>query len=157
MTEREFLLRLGARFTESAREVRGIDRIALIGSLTRKKYAPKDADVLVTIRADVDMESLAIHGRKLKGAAQTRNLGADIFLCDAWYHYVGRICSWRECHPRVACGGTRCGYGNRICDDLHNVDLNPSLLKEPPLEIWPRILVRGTIPDDTRHVLVQDV
>jgi hypothetical protein len=41
-------------------------------------------------------------GRRLKGTAQTFNLGADIFLADRSDHYLGRICHYRECHARVA-------------------------------------------------------
>jgi hypothetical protein len=57
-------------------------RIALFGSLVTDKPVPKDADVLVTIDATMDLASLARLGRRLKGAAQTINLGADIFLAD---------------------------------------------------------------------------
>jgi hypothetical protein len=44
---------------------------------------PKDADVLVTIDDTMDLDELARAGRRLKGSAQTINLGADIFLADA--------------------------------------------------------------------------
>ena len=56
-------------------------RIAVIGSLTTEKPSPKDADVLVTLRDDADVELLAQLGRKLKGTAQTRNLGRRRLSC----------------------------------------------------------------------------
>jgi hypothetical protein len=77
--------------------------MALIGSLTTAKPMPKDADVLVTIEDGLDLRPLARAARRLKGTAQRMNLGADIFLANAQERYVGRICHYRECHPRVAC------------------------------------------------------
>jgi hypothetical protein len=63
-------------------------RIALIGSLSTSKPLPKDADVLVTIEDGLDLGRLAA-GRRLKGAAQQINLGADIFLADKEGRYLG--------------------------------------------------------------------
>jgi hypothetical protein len=57
---------------------------------------PKDADLLVSIDADVDLDPLARLGGRLQGTAQTINLGADIFLADAAGHYLGRICHYRR-------------------------------------------------------------
>jgi hypothetical protein len=58
-------------------------RIALLGSLATEKPVPKDADVLVTIDTAMDLDPVARLGRRLQGAAQTINLGADIFLANA--------------------------------------------------------------------------
>jgi predicted nucleotidyltransferase len=70
-------------FVRSARSTPGVLRIALLGSLATDKPVPKDADVLVSIDPDVDLDPLARLGRRLQGTAQTINLGADIFLADA--------------------------------------------------------------------------
>lgn len=53
-----------------------------MGSLTTSKISPKDAGVLVTVAADSSLDGLAKAGRALKGYAQTRNSGADIFLAN---------------------------------------------------------------------------
>jgi hypothetical protein len=45
-----------------------------------RQPVPKDADVLVTIDAGIDLDPVARLGRRLKGTAQTINLGADISL-----------------------------------------------------------------------------
>jgi hypothetical protein len=74
------LLRAVLAFVRAARSSPGVLRIALLGSLATDKPVPKDADVLVTIDAAMDLSSLARFGRRLKGTAQTINLGADIFL-----------------------------------------------------------------------------
>jgi hypothetical protein len=84
-------------FTRAARSLPGVRRIALLGSLATHRPIPKDADVLVIIHADMDLASLASIGRRLKGSAQTINLGADIFLADEAGNYMGRICHYREC------------------------------------------------------------
>src|SRR5882672_3772980 len=100
---RHRLLKAVLAFVQAARSVSGVHRIALVGSLTTDKPVPKDADVLVVIDADIDLEPLARIGRRLKGKAQGINLGADIFLADAAGRYLGRICRYRECHSRVLC------------------------------------------------------
>ena len=98
---REFLLREVLRFVRTASTIPGVTRIALVGSLATMKANPKDADVLVSVTDDVDLARLATAGRTLKGRAQTRNSGADIFLADS-EGCIGRICHWRECWPRRA-------------------------------------------------------
>ena len=79
---RIFLLRLVLDFIRTARQVSGVERIALIGSLTRRKRYPHDADVLVSINESIDFASLAGAGRRFKGKAQGINSGADIFLAE---------------------------------------------------------------------------
>ncbi len=98
---RRHLLEAVLAFVRAARSTPGALRIALLGSLTTDKPIPKDADVLVTIDAATDLGPLARLGRRLLGTAQTINLGADIFLADAAGRYLGRICHYRECFPRV--------------------------------------------------------
>ena len=90
---RAFLLAEVQRFAERACTCLGVRRIALVGSLTTDKENPKDADVLVTVDDDADLVPLATLGRRLKGHAQSRNKGADIFLADPSGRYIGRICS----------------------------------------------------------------
>src|ERR1700747_2366324 len=101
----------------------GVRRIALLGSLATAKAIPKDVDLLVTVERAMDLSPLARAGRRLKGLAQTINLGADIFLADTAGHYLGRICHYRECHPRVACRAQHCGLRTHLNDDLHIVTL----------------------------------
>jgi predicted nucleotidyltransferase len=97
LTVRDELLAEVCRFVERARDCPGVRRIALIGSLATAKKDPKDADVLVTVDDDADLTPLAALGRKLKGRAQSRNKGADIFFADLAGDYIGRLCHWREC------------------------------------------------------------
>jgi hypothetical protein len=96
-------------FVRAAKSSAGVLRIALLGSLTTEKPVPKDADVLVTIDAIMDLGALAHLGRRLKGGARALNLSADIFLADRADRYLGRICRYRECHARVACQALHCG------------------------------------------------
>lgn len=82
-----------------------MERIALIGSLTTNKSAPKDADVLVIITDEIDLQELATIGRKLRGSGQRMGSGADVFLSDPSGQYIVRTCKYKECHPRVRCTG----------------------------------------------------
>ena len=156
VTDRSFLLMALAKFMRAAAKVHGVTRVAVIGSLVTDKTSPKDADALVTVRDDANFGLLSQLGRKLKGVAQTRNLGADIFLASDSGAYIGRTCSYRECHPRSACRGTQCGSGRWICNDLAIVSLPDSLVAEPPLEIWPKAIVRTALPADTYRILIGD-
>jgi len=153
INERAFLIEVLFRFVQEARLVAGIRRIAVVGSLTTLKPDPKDADVLVTVAEDVEFEALAEFRRKLKGAAQTRNCGADIFLATTDGHYIGRTCSFRECHPRVRFKGISCRQGGWVCDDFHVLRLKDELIAKPPLEVWPQVVIRGDLPPDIRESL----
>jgi hypothetical protein len=135
---RPHLLEAVLAFVRAARSTPGVLRIALLGSLATDKPVPKDADVLVTIDAAMNLAPLARLGRRLQGTAQTINLGADIFLSDPAGRYLGRICHYRECRPRVACRALSCGLRQHLNDDLQIVTLSPTLVDAPPIELWPR-------------------
>jgi hypothetical protein len=70
-------------FVRAARDYLGVLCIALVGSLTTTKAIPKNADVLVTIDGTMDLAELARVGRRLKGFAQTINLG-PIYSSPTW-------------------------------------------------------------------------
>jgi hypothetical protein len=151
---RPHLLGAVLAFVRAARSTPGVRRIALLGSLATDKPVPKDADVLVTIDANMDLCPLAHLGRRLKGTAQRINLGADIFLADEAGRYMGRICHYRECRPRVACRALSCGLRQHLNDDLQVVTLDAALVRAPPIDLWPRFVARCAVPADTQAVLV---
>jgi len=151
---RQFLLMAVRTFVHEIRGLAGLHRIALMGSLTTDKLAPKDADVLVTIDPGLDLTGLARAARRLKGAVQARNLGADIFLADPQHHYLGRVCQYRQCHPRVACRAQSCGQYPHLNDDLQIVTLAKDLIAAPPVDLWPTIVRRISVPDDVEEVLL---
>ena len=143
------------RFVSAAPQVQGVTRIAVVGSITTDKSDPKDVDVLVTVREDANFEALAALGRKLKGATQRHNRGADIFLASDDGGYIGRTCSYRDCHPRKRCLGTQCGRRKWICDDLDVINLSDQMVKEPPLEVWPTVVVRTSMPVDMANAFAR--
>jgi hypothetical protein len=151
---RPHLLNAVLAFVRAGRSIPGVLRIALIGSLATDKPVPKDADVLVTIDAAMDLAPLARLGRRFQGTAQRINLGADIFLADSTGCYLGRICHYRECFPRVACRARSCGLRQHLNDDLQIVTLSPAIVGAPPIELWPRIVARCAVPADTQALLV---
>lgn len=151
------LLRAVLALVQAARSTPAVRRIALLGSLTTDKPVPKDADVLVTIDATMDLAPLARLGRRLKGTAQTINLGADIVLVDEAGRYLGRICHYRECHPRAACRALNCGRWRHLNDDLQIVTLSPTLIAAPPIDLWPRIVTRCAVPADTKVLLLLEL
>jgi hypothetical protein len=149
---REFLLQEGLGFIRTASRLPGVLRIALIGSLTTEKADPKDIDLLLTVADDLDLEHLASAGRRLKGRAQGRNSGADIFLLNSQGEYIGRTCQWRECAPgiRLACRADHCGRRPFLYDDLRVVKLAQALVCAPPIELWPTIVSRRALPSDVQ-------
>lgn len=149
------LLELTREFVLSARRVPGVLRIALLGSLLTPKPRPKDVDVLVTIADGIDLGALARIGRRLKGGAQAKlNSGGDVFLANPAGRYVGRICHYRECHPRVLCHARHCGALPHLADDLDVVDLSSDLIASPPLEVYPAIVANVSVPDDVERLLL---
>jgi hypothetical protein len=153
---RPALLAAVRAFVQAAAGCAGVQRIALVGSLATDKPVPKDADVLVTIDAAMDLTALARAGRRLKGQAQTINLGADIFLADQDGCYLGRICHYRECHPRVLCRARHCGRRQHLNDDLDVVTLSQDLLAAPPVDLWPTIVRRLALPPDVEASLLAE-
>jgi predicted nucleotidyltransferase len=150
------LLREVLKFVDRAQACPGVCRIALLGSLVTEKDNPKDADLLVTVADDADLASLATAGRRLKGAAQSRNCGADIFLANRSGEYIGRTCHWKECRPgiRLSCDALNCGRRPYLHDDLEAVRLEADLVREPPIELWPEAVRRTAVPPDVETILL---
>jgi predicted nucleotidyltransferase len=152
---RTTLLELALEFVRGARGCPGVARIALVGSVVTRKPRPKDVDLLVTVTPALAMSRLAKLGRRLKGSAQARlNSGADIFLADPSNRYLGRVCHYRECHPRVLCRARHCGAVPHLADDLDMVALSTDLIATPPIELWPEVVVRVDVPTDVEQLLL---
>lgn len=151
---RRALLLAVRRFVGEAGGHPGVVRIARVGSLTMARVVPKDADVLVSIDPNMHLETLARIGRWLKGRAQAINLGADIFLAQKDGRYLGRICHYRECFPRVLCRALHCGVRQHLNDDLELVKLPSDLVCSPPLELWPSVVRRCVLPSDVETLLL---
>ena len=57
------------RFVASVRQIPGVQRLAVLGSIVTAKPDPKDIDVLVVVADDVDLAPLATCSRRLQGHA----------------------------------------------------------------------------------------
>ena len=68
------------RFVRFARDIEGVRRIALIGSLTTDREFLKDIDAFVTVRDDCGLAPVAQLGRQLSGHMNCHRAGADVFL-----------------------------------------------------------------------------
>lgn len=154
---RPILLRAVREFVQAAGRCSGVLRISLLGSLTTTKAIPKDADVLVTIDAAIDLSGLARVGRRLKGRSQNINLGADVFLANEDRCYLGRICGYRECHARALCRARNCGLRQHLNDDLDIVTLSPELLASPSVDLWPKVVRRRPLPHDVEVLLLAEL
>lgn len=152
---REFLLAETFRFIDRVATIPGIKCIAIIGSLTTTKTDPKDADILVTVEDEADLTALATASRRLKGLAQSKNKGADIFLANPLGEYIGRICHWRECGPgiRASCDALHCGRRHYLHDDFNDIRLKTTVVREPIVEVWPKVVCRQQIPGDLQAYL----
>ena len=148
------LLALTLDFVLAVRELTGVHRIALLGSLTTNREWPKDADVLLSIDTSTPMEELARVGRRFQGRAQAINSTADVFVVDVDGRYLGRVCHYRECHPRAACHARHCGARPHLTDDLDVVSLDHSLIMQPPLVLHPAVIATGEVPVDVSALLL---
>jgi hypothetical protein len=147
---RAFLIAEAFRFIERIVGIHGVRRIAMLGSLLSSKANPKDVDLLITVDDEADLTALAKSARRLKGIAQSKNKGADVFLANSAGQYIGRICHWSRCGPkfRATCDARNCGVREYLHDDLDDINLDPLLVKEPPLEIWPSVVFRQSVARD---------
>ena len=147
---RAFLIAETFQFIERIIGIAGIRRIAMLGSLLSSKANPKDVDLLITVDDDADLSALAKSARRLKGMAQSKNKGADVFLANSVGQYIGRICHWSRCGPqfRATCDANNCGVRMYLHDDLDDINLDPLVIKEPPLEIWPSFVARQSVAKD---------
>ena len=153
---REKLISETLVFIRAARQVSGVEQIALIGSLTTDKPDPNDVDILVTITDTADLETLAGLARKLAGHAQSFTSGADVFLADLNGEYLGRTCPWRECSPgkRTSCDALHCGKRQYLHDDFNTIRLSTTLIARPSIELWPEIVTRVPVPVDVELGLI---
>ena len=143
------------RFVVSVRQIAGVRRIAVLGSIVTTKPDPKDIDVLVVVADDADLTPLATCSRRLQGHAQSFNRGADVFLADERGTYIGRMCHWKDCRPGVrrSCDALHCGRRPYLHDDLDAIRLNSTLVLSPPVTLWPYVERRGQLPPDVDEVV----
>ena len=143
------------RFVVSVREIPGVRRIAILGSIVTDKPDPKDIDLLVVVADDADLAPVATCARRLQGRAQSFNRGADVFLADERGTYIGRACHWKDCRPgvRQACDALHCGRRPYLHDDLDALRLNSTLVVSPPVTLWPCVERRRPLPPDVEEVV----
>ena len=155
-TARERLLAEVLAFVRAANQLSGVTRIALIGSLITDEPDPKDADLLITVADDTDLTPLATLGRKLQGHAQSFGRGGEVFLADPQDHYLGRTCPWKRCGPgiRISCDALHCGRRPYLHDDLETICLDEGLVVAPPIELWPQVVARMSVPGDVERELL---
>ena len=142
-------------FVRAVAPLAGVRRIAFVGSIMTTKRTPKDVDLLITVTDDADLAPLAQCARRLHGRLQGLNHWADVFLADERGQYLGRTCTWRECRPgiRASCDALHCGRRPHLHDDLGDVRLDQALITSPPVEIWPTVIRRSTVPADVEALL----
>jgi len=135
-------------FVLAVRDLPGIRRIALVGSLATDKEWPKDVDLLLTVDDDADLAPVAKLARRLQGHAQSMGLGADVFLAGPAGRCLGRTCPWSRCGPgiRASCDALHCGRRMYLHDDLEAVRLPDEMVAAPPVEVWPEVRVRPGVP-----------
>ena len=143
------------RFVASVRQIAGVRRIAVLGSIVTAKPDPKDIDILVVVADDADLGPLATCSRRLQGHAQSFNRGADVFLASESGMYIGRTCRWKDCRPgvRQSCDAFHCGQRPYLHDDLDAIRLNSAVVLSPPVTLWPSVERQGQLPPDVEEVV----
>ncbi len=82
--------------------------------------------------------------------------GADVFLADPQGNYLGRACPWKRCGPgiRASCDALHCGRRPYLHDDLRTIQLDKTLIAVPPIELWPQMVTRISVPEDLQQGLI---
>ena len=145
------------RFVHVARDIPGVQRIALIGSLASDKEFPKDIDLLVTVSDDCDLAPLAKLGRQLSGHMTNHQAGADVFLASEGGQYIGRACPWKSCGPgyRASCDAMNCGRLPDLHDDFSAVRLKEEVIARPSVVLWPDLTASSDTPRDIHEQLIE--
>ncbi len=145
------------RFVRFARDIPGVLRIALIGSLTTDKEFPKDIDLLVTVSDDCDLTPLAQQARKLGGHMASHQAGADIFLTNPDGDYLGRTCPWKNCGVgyRGSCDAMGCGQRHYLHDDFKAIRLKRDVIADPRVVLWPSLCATADVPPDVQEQLIE--
>jgi predicted nucleotidyltransferase len=156
-SDRDLCIAEALAFVRQAIQIPGVERIALLGSLTTDRPDPKDVDLLVTVADDMDLKPLAAATRRLSGHLQQHRLGADVFLADPQGRYLGRTCPWKFCAPgvRMRCDAHHCGRRPYLHDDWDAVRLEEATVRRPPIVLWPHVIARVPLPEDVEQVLVR--
>ncbi len=156
---RQNLIELVLDFVLSCKEINGVERIAIIGSLISIKAKPKDVDLLITISDDLDLTHLAKISRRLQGKSGGLTGGADIFLANRHNEYLGRICIWKDCRPgvRMSCDANNCGTRKYLHDDLAVIKISKELVENPPLILHPNLVRNNTVPEDVEEGLIRKI
>jgi predicted nucleotidyltransferase len=147
------------RFVRFARDISGVRRIALIGSLAADKEFPKDVDMLVTVNADCELAPLAKLGRQLSGHMNSYGAGADVFLASEDGNYIGRTCPWKNCGPgyRTSCDAMHCGKRPYLHDDFEAIRLPKEVITQPPVLLWPDPAAAQEVPTDVHEQLIEQL
>ncbi|MEZ6088398.1 MAG: UPF0158 family protein [Pirellulaceae bacterium] len=144
------------RFVRVARELPGVRRIALIGSLTTNKEFPKDIDLLVTVEDHCDLSALARLARQLSGRMSSHSAGSDVFFANTSGEYLGRSCLKKLCGPgyRARCDAEHCGRRPYLHDDLSIIDLPQHVIAQPAVILWPEVFISDGVPLDVAQQLI---
>ena len=147
------------RFVRFARDIEGIRRIALIGSLTTDKEFPKDIDMLVTVSDDCNLAPLAELARQLSGHMNSHRAGSDVFIASEEGVYLGRTCPWRDCGPsfRASCDAVHCGLRPYLHDDFDAIRLKKDVIAHPPVLLWPEIATKQEVASDVQEQLIKQL
>ena len=156
---RQNLIKFVLDFVLSCKEIEGVDRISIIGSLISSKVKPKDVDFLITISDDLDLTHLAKISRRLQGKSGGLTGGADIFLANRNNEYLGRICIWKDCRPgvRMSCDADNCGGRKYLHDDLSVIKITKEVVEKPSLILYPNLVRNMSVPEDVEEELIKKI
>ncbi|MHB8871951.1 MAG: hypothetical protein ACYC5G_05860 [Candidatus Doudnabacteria bacterium] len=156
---RQNLIKLVLDFVISCKEIDGVDRISIIGSLIYSKVKPKDVDLLITISDALDLTHLAKISRRLQGKSGELTGGADIFLANRNNEYLGRICIWKDCRPgvRMSCDAQNCGMRKYLHDDLGVIKIAKEVVEKPSLILYPNLVRNTLVPEDVEEELIKKI
>ena len=126
------------------------------GSMAHADPAAEMPGIAVTCEAEIHVRGKS-GSRMIKAGEFFVGPLMTALAADETGRYIGRICHYRECHPRVLCRAQHCGGRQHLNDDLQIVTLAPGLIASPPIELWPRIVRSVPVPVDTEELLLAEL
>jgi hypothetical protein len=93
------------QFAEKLRRCSSVIEVGLAGSLASDDEYPNDIDAVVFLDQFDELSAIARSARQM--APVSASWEVVVFTGDL--RYLGRVCHYKECWRRAACGDKRCG------------------------------------------------
>ena len=131
---RQRMLEGVGQFAQKLRRFSSVIEVGLAGTLASEDEYPNDIDAVVFLDGFNELPDIARAARQMASVCNSW----EVFVFTVDFKYLGRICHYKECRPRVACADKRCGTYPHIYE-LADFVFDPNQFFSSPFHLfWSR-------------------